>query len=133
MQVSIYSARDYERPFLQRALGSHHQVRWLAEALNPGTVALARARRPWLFSPVTWPPCPGWALHLGLDVDEHEKGFFFADHSRDPQLAALLDHPNVLIIGHRAFLTREAVANIATATAASLAACARNEPAAHEL
>ncbi|QIX63269.1 2-hydroxyacid dehydrogenase [Hymenobacter sp. BT18] len=74
--------------------------------------------------------------YLGLDVYEHEKGLFFADHSRDapdPLLAALLNHPNVLITGHQGFLTREALTNIATTTAASLAAWARNEPAAHEL
>ncbi|TGE23891.1 2-hydroxyacid dehydrogenase [Hymenobacter aquaticus] len=75
--------------------------------------------------------------YLGLDVYEHEKGLFFADHSHeppaDPLLAELLAHPNVLVTGHQGFLTREALGNIAATTAASLDAWEQNQPAAHEL
>lgn len=52
-----------------------------------------------------------------LDVYEEESAFFFNDHSTevitDDVLARLLTFPNVLITGHQAFLTTNALANIA--------------------
>lgn len=56
----------------------------------------------------------------GLDVYEEEEGIFFADHSgeilQDDHLARLMTFPNVLITSHQAFLTAEALANIAQTT-----------------
>ncbi|MFT4177584.1 MAG: 2-hydroxyacid dehydrogenase [Luteolibacter sp.] len=67
--------------------------------------------------------------HLGgvaLDVYEVEEGIFFEDHSsvvlQDDDLSRLLTFPNVLITSHQAFLTREALAEIARVTAFNLAA-----------
>jgi len=61
--------------------------------------------------------------YLGLDVYEHEKGLFFQDHSRaaphDATFARLLARPNVLVTGHQAYLTREALTALAEATIAS--------------
>lgn len=55
--------------------------------------------------------------YLGLDVYEEEEGYFFEDFSgkviEDDVLARLLTFPNVLITGHQAFFTREAIGNIA--------------------
>ncbi len=69
--------------------------------------------------------------HLGgvaLDVYEEEEGIFFEDLSgqvlHDDELARLLTFPNVLITAHQAFLTREALADIARTTIANLRACA---------
>jgi D-lactate dehydrogenase len=60
----------------------------------------------------------------GLDVYEEEEGIFFADCSesglQDDVLARLLTFPNVLITSHQAFLTHEALHNIATRTLQSL-------------
>ncbi|GAB3873499.1 2-hydroxyacid dehydrogenase [Hymenobacter segetis] len=74
---------------------------------------------------------------LGLDVYEREKPLFFADHSQelllDDTFARLLTFPNVLLTGHQAYLTREALTNIADATLASLTAWAQGRPAAHEV
>ena len=57
---------------------------------------------------------------LGIDVYENEKGIFFKDHSRhipnDDLLIKLNAMPNVLITGHHAFLTEEALTNIAETT-----------------
>ena len=57
---------------------------------------------------------------LGMDVYENEKGIFFNDHSLnipdDNLLIALNARPNVLISGHHAFLTEEALTNIAETT-----------------
>lgn len=67
--------------------------------------------------------------HLGgvcLDVYEEEEGIFFEDHSDhgldDDELARLLGFPNVLITSHQAFLTREALTEIARVTVANVLA-----------
>jgi D-lactate dehydrogenase len=56
----------------------------------------------------------------GLDVYEEEEGVFFEDLSnqviQDDTLARLLTFPNVFLTSHQGFLTREALANIATTT-----------------
>lgn len=64
--------------------------------------------------------------HLGgvaLDVYEEEEGIFFEDHSarplQDDELALLLTFPNVLITSHQAFLTAEALGQIAATTLAN--------------
>jgi len=58
--------------------------------------------------------------YAGLDVYEEEEGIFFENLSEhilhDDQLARLLTFPNVLITSHQAFLTREALSNIAKTT-----------------
>ena len=75
--------------------------------------------------------------YLGLDVYEHEKGLFFGNHSmdqlRDPLYAQLLTYPNVFLTGHQAYLTREALTNIADATVASFDAWNQGQPAPHQL
>jgi D-lactate dehydrogenase len=57
---------------------------------------------------------------LGIDVYEEEEGLFFHDLSTDIQqddiFARLQTFPNVLITGHQAFLTNEALNNIAETT-----------------
>jgi D-lactate dehydrogenase len=63
---------------------------------------------------------------VALDVYEEEEGIFFEDLSsqvlHDDELARLLTFPNVLITSHQAFLTREALADIAATTSANLEA-----------
>lgn len=62
--------------------------------------------------------------YLGLDVYEEEAGMFFADLSgvvpQDDVFARLLSFPNVLITGHQAFYTRQALENIAATTLQNL-------------
>jgi D-lactate dehydrogenase len=69
---------------------------------------------------------------VGLDVYEEEEGVFFEDLSgqilQDDELARLLTFPNVLITAHQAFLTREALAEIARVTVANLVAFATGQP-----
>jgi D-lactate dehydrogenase len=56
----------------------------------------------------------------GLDVYEEEDKYFFEDRSgspiRDDVLARLIQFPNVLLTAHQAFLTEEALAEIARVT-----------------
>jgi D-lactate dehydrogenase len=61
----------------------------------------------------------------GLDVYEEESQYFFRDRSddviTDDVLARLTTFHNVLITSHQAFLTEDALGNIATTTMASIA------------
>ncbi len=63
---------------------------------------------------------------LGLDVYEEEADLFFEDLSstviQDDVFARLLTFPNVLITGHQAFFTEEALTAIATTTINNLSA-----------
>lgn len=73
--------------------------------------------------------------HLGgaaLDVYEEEEGIFFEDHSgmalQDDELARLMTFPSVLITAHQAFLTEEALAEIARVTVGNCLAFMKGEP-----
>jgi D-lactate dehydrogenase len=70
--------------------------------------------------------------YLGLDVYEEEAELFFEDRSdlplQDDVLARLLTFPNVVVTAHQAFLTREALAAIATTTLDNIAAWAAGAP-----
>lgn len=60
----------------------------------------------------------------GLDVYEEEGDYFYEDYSGavmpDDELARLISMPNVLLTSHQAFLTREALKNIAETTTENL-------------
>jgi D-lactate dehydrogenase len=62
--------------------------------------------------------------YLGLDVYEQESELFFEDLSdeviEDDVFQRLLTFPNVLITGHQAFFTEEAIANIADTTLSNI-------------
>jgi D-lactate dehydrogenase len=68
----------------------------------------------------------GHLAGVGLDVYEEEEGIFFEDLSgdilQDDDLARLLTFPNVLITSHQAFLTNEALSDIARTTVANMSA-----------
>lgn len=73
--------------------------------------------------------------HLGglaIDVYEEEEGMFFEDLSdavlQDDEFSRLLVFPNVLITAHQAFLTREALGEIARVTVDNLVRGSRGEP-----
>lgn len=69
--------------------------------------------------------------YLGLDVYEEEAELFFEDESnrilKDDVFARLLTFPNVLITGHQAFFTAEALENIAGTTLANIACVERGD------
>ncbi|PSB12551.1 hydroxyacid dehydrogenase [Pleurocapsa sp. CCALA 161] len=70
--------------------------------------------------------------YLGLDVYEQEGKLFFEDLSgeiiQDDDFERLLTFPNVIITGHQAFFTAEALNNIAETTLSNITAIALNQP-----
>jgi D-lactate dehydrogenase len=74
----------------------------------------------------------GHVGHAALDVYEEEEGLFFRDHSdrviQDDVLARLLTFPNVLVTAHQAFLTKEALDNIASTTLENITTFERGQP-----
>jgi len=64
--------------------------------------------------------------YLGIDVYEQEEKLFFRDRSeqilQDDEIARLMSFPNVLITAHQAFLTSEALEQIAATTLENLSA-----------
>jgi len=73
--------------------------------------------------------------HLGgvaLDVYEEEEGIFFEDLSglvlQDDELSRLLVFPNVLITAHQAFLTNEALTEIARVTSENITRFSEGRP-----
>lgn len=73
--------------------------------------------------------------HVGaacLDVYEEESGFFYEDYSshivQDDKLVRLIAMPNVIVTSHQAFLTNEALANIAATTVDNLTAFFSGNP-----
>ena len=75
--------------------------------------------------------------YLGLDVYEEEEQIFFEDRSNliisDDVFSRLLTFPNVIITGHQAFFTREALENIATTTIGNLTAFACGQASGNEV
>lgn len=73
----------------------------------------------------------------GLDVYEEESEYFFEDHSdsviADDLLARLMTFNNVVITSHQAFLTDEALHNIATTTRDNVAQMLRGESLTNEV
>lgn len=74
---------------------------------------------------------------LGLDVYEGEGGLFFEDLSgeviEDDVFMRLLTFPNVLITGHQAFFTMEALRNIAKTTLGNVQTLAQGQTCANEV
>jgi D-lactate dehydrogenase len=75
--------------------------------------------------------------YLGLDVYEEEADLFFEDLSdrvvHDDVFSRLLTFPNVLVTGHQAFFTSQALANIATTTIENITAFERGDGTLHEV
>ncbi|MBQ9413573.1 MAG: 2-hydroxyacid dehydrogenase [Clostridia bacterium] len=66
-----------------------------------------------------------------LDVYEEEADVFFEDRSghilSDDVLSRLISMPNVIVTSHQAFLTEEALANIADTTVSNILSCFEND------
>ena len=66
-----------------------------------------------------------------LDVYEEEADIFFEDRSghilNDELLSRLISMPNVIVTSHQAFMTEEALNNIAETTVNNIVSCFRND------
>lgn len=75
--------------------------------------------------------------HLGLDVYEEEADVFFQDLSNevipDDTLSRLLTFPNVVITGHQAFFTKDALQCIAETTLNNITAIERDGSCSNEV
>ena len=73
----------------------------------------------------------------GLDVYEEESEWFYEDRSdatrQNKTLSLLVSLPNVIVTSHQAFLTREALANIASTTLGNLDAFFSGAPLENEI
>jgi D-lactate dehydrogenase len=106
------------------------QTRHLIDAtalgrMQPGAMLINTSRGALLDTPAVIEALKSGHLgYLGLDVYEEEADLFFEDLSgqvlQDDVFARLLTFSNVLITGHQAFFTREALAAIAQTTLANL-------------
>lgn len=94
-------------------------------AMKPGVVLINTSRGALVDAEAVIEGIKGGKIGgLGLDVYEEEAGLFFEDKSQtiiqDDVLSRLLTFPNVLITGHQAFFTREALEAIARTTLQNL-------------
>jgi D-lactate dehydrogenase len=113
---------------------THHIIRReTLELMKPGTILINVSRGALIDTRALIEALKSGRLGgVGLDVYEEEEGVFFEDLSgqilQDDELARLLTFPNVLITAHQAFLTQEALAEIARVTVANLTAFANGKP-----
>lgn len=74
---------------------------------------------------------------LAIDVYEQEAGLFFRDLSSvvvaDDVLQRLISFPNVIVTGHQAFFTREAIATICETTLRNVSEFAAGKPLTNEV
>lgn len=102
--------------------GTHHFIDAVAiSAMKPGVMIINTGRGALVETRALIEGLKrGKIGHVGLDVYEEEGDLFFENLSgqiiQDDIFARLLTFPNVLITGHQAFFTREALAAIAATT-----------------
>ena len=95
------------------------------QQMKPGVMLINTSRGALIDTPsVTEALKSGKIGYLGLDVYEEEADLFFEDLSnivlQDDIFARLLTFPNVIITGHQAFFTRNALERIAKTTLANI-------------
>jgi D-lactate dehydrogenase len=119
--------------------GTHHLIGEEAVAgMKPGVMLINTSRGALVDTRAVIGGLKSGAIGaLGLDVYEEEADLFFEDLSgrviHDDVFARLLTFPNVLITGHQAFFTEEALSNIAATTIANLSAFEERGEALHEV
>lgn len=112
---------------------THHIIRReTLELVKPGTILVNVSRGALIDTKALIEALKSGRLGgVALDVYEEEEGVFFEDLSgqilHDDDLARLLTFPNVLITAHQAFLTQEALGEIARVTVANLSAFAKDQ------
>lgn len=122
----LYARSDIISLHLPASAQTKHMIDASAIAKMKHGVMLINTARGTLIKTADLPQAldEGKIGYLGMDVYEFEKDLFFEDHEsdrrKDPLLGKLLGYPNVIITPHQAFLTREALQQIAGQTVKSL-------------
>ena len=102
MKVAFFSAQDYDREYFNRAIQSKPiEVEYFESALSAQTAKLAEG-------------CDAICAFVNDEVNGE------AAVLEDDVFARLLTFPNVLITGHQAFFTHEALTEIAETTIDSI-------------
>lgn len=123
----LYKTSDIISLHLPLTPSTHHLVNPKSIALMKDGVMLINTSRGGLIdtTAVINGLKSGKIGYVGLDVYEEEENLFFEDLSgkiiHDDVFARLLSFPNVLITGHQAFFTHNALSNIAHTTLENIA------------
>lgn len=118
---------------------THHLVNAKALALvKPGAILINTSRGALVDTEAAIEALKSGRLGaLGLDVYEQESNLFFQDLSgtiiADDLIQRLVSFPNVIVTGHQAFFTREAIGTICATTISSISAYADGKPLEHEV
>ena len=117
MKIAFFDTRSYDKKsFLSANESFNYEIDFREYKLNENTgrgelidsKALVHALK------------HGHIGGIGMDVYEEESAYFFSDWSTDIMtddvLARLLTFPNVIITSHQAFLTTNALKNLADTT-----------------
>lgn len=105
---------------------THHLInRQTLELVRPGVILINTSRGALIDTEAVIEALKDGRIgHLGLDVYEEESELFFEDHSgdiiQDDVFSRLLTFPNVLVTGHQAFFTHNAMTQIASTTLANV-------------
>jgi D-lactate dehydrogenase len=105
---------------------THHLINTKAIAkLKTGTMLINTSRGGLIDTQAAIDGLKSGAIgYLGIDVYEQEADLFFEDLSneviQDDTFQRLLTFPNVIVTGHQAFFTSQALANIAETTLANI-------------
>ena len=113
---------------------SHHMIN--AESLkhlNPGAMLINTSRGGLIDTKAVVDALKSGRIgHLGLDVYELEGNLFYEDLSdqiiQDDIFKRLVTFPNVIITGHQAFFTKNALENIAQSTISNITDIASGRP-----
>lgn len=118
---------------------THHLInKALIDLMKPNVILINTARGAIINTKDIIEPLVNKQIYgFAMDVYEHENGVFFKDNSldipKDDILIKLNALPNVLITGHQAFLTDEALTNIAGSTIYNLDCWSENKTSKNEL
>ncbi len=106
--------------------------------MKPGVMLINTSRGAVVDTPATIDALKSGQIgYLGIDVYEEESAYFFEDFSQDgiddDVLARLLTFPNVIVTGHQAFFTSDALTCIAETTLQNIADITTGQKCTNEL
>jgi D-lactate dehydrogenase len=132
--AEIYAASDIITLHCPLSRETHHLINAQALAqMKPGIMLINTSRGALIDTKAVISALKSRKIgYLGLDVYEKESDLFFEDLSdaviQDDIFQRLLTFPNVLITGHQAFFTEEALRNIAETTLSNLTTIEQGQP-----